>query len=97
MTINCHRVLTLCDDAGAASEQGANTGTQAQKKKRRVLLVNLNRGAEPKTPHVSSDTAVSLVPEPIASSHHAVRAQTGGQFCNMVVLEPVQGKLLCSC
>ncbi|KAL0054427.1 hypothetical protein WJX82_008711 [Trebouxia sp. C0006] len=77
--------------AGAASEQGANTGSQGQKKKRRKLLVNLNRGAEPKASHATSDAAVSLMPDPTASSHHAARAQTGGELCNMTVLEPVQG------
>ena len=89
--------MTLCGNAGAASEQGANTGSQGQKKKRRKLLVNLNRGAEPKASHATSDAAVSLMPNPTASSHHAARAQTGGELCNMTVLEPVQGKVFGSC
>ncbi len=89
--------MTLCGNAGAASEQGANTGSQGQKKKRRKLLVNLNRGAEPKASHATSDAAVSLMPDPTASSHHAARAQTGGGLCNMTVLEPVQGKVFGSC
>ncbi len=90
-------MITLCGDAGAASEQGANTGSQGQKKKRRKLLVNLNRGAEPKASHVTSDAAVSLMSDPTASSHHAARAQTGGGLCNMAVSEPVQGKIVCTC
>ncbi|KAL0029658.1 hypothetical protein WJX79_000255 [Trebouxia sp. C0005] len=61
--------------AGAASEQGANTGSQGQKKS---LMVNMNRGAETEASHISSDAVVSLVPDPTASSHHAARAQTGG-------------------
>jgi len=104
-TLHCIRLLlhhnvfplTLCGDAGAASEQGANTGSQGQKKKRRKLLVNLNRGAEPKASHATSDAAVSLMPDPTASSHHAARAQTGGVLCNTAVSEPAQGKTFCSC
>jgi len=93
----CHCVMTLCGNACAASEQGANTGSQGQKKKQRKLLINLNRGAEPKASHVTSDAAVSLMPDPTASSHHAARAQTGGVLCNAAVLEPAQGKIFCSC
>ncbi len=86
--------MTPCGNAGAASGQGANTGSQGQKKKRRKLLVNL---AEPKASHATSDAAVSLMPDLTASSHHATRAQTAGGLCNMARSEPVQGKLFCSC